>query len=89
VGCVAVPKPSRQGGRVRSRRPYGGSRALLSREVGSRAMMHVMAPEPSLAGRWVWRRWTHGSVGAHLGKEAGSSAAGHVAACGWTLHSLS
>jgi hypothetical protein len=43
--------PPQQGDGFRSRKTRGGTRALLSREAGSRAMRHVGAPEPSSAGR--------------------------------------
>jgi hypothetical protein len=51
AGCVAALEPSRHGGRVRSRWPRGGSRALPSREAGSRAAGRVETPKPSHVGR--------------------------------------
>jgi hypothetical protein len=47
AGRMAAPEPSRFGCRVWSHRTRGGARALPSREVGSRATVHVVAIEPS------------------------------------------
>jgi hypothetical protein len=54
--------PPMQGGRVRSRRACGSTRALLSREAGSEPVGHMAALKPFRVGRsgsepwYTWQR---------------------------------
>jgi hypothetical protein len=59
---VAVPEPTRRGGRIRNHRTRGDSGVLSNREVGSGATRHVAALDPTLIRRpdpivhETWRR---------------------------------
>jgi hypothetical protein len=59
-----VRSPPQQEGKVWSHGTYGGARALLSGEVGSRAAAYVVEPDPSPVGRWglePQHTWQHRS----------------------------